>query len=69
MIGATQGPNRQDEAIAMVAQTGTWMLGEAIASLETVMSIKDLHSHLAMLIDLPIDPETRFSQQLRQNAR
>lgn len=69
MIGATQGPNRQDEVIAMVAQTGTWTLGEEIVSLETVMPIKALHSHLAMSIDLPIGPETRFNQQLRQNAR
>lgn len=69
MIGATQGPNRQDEVIAMVAQTETWTSGEEIASLETVMPIKALHSHLAILIDLPSAPETRFSQQLRQNAR
>lgn len=53
----------------MVAQTGTWALGEEIVSLETVMPIKALHSRLAMSIDLPIGPETRFNRQLRQDAR
>ena len=52
----------------MVAQTETWTSGEEIASLETVMPIKALHSHLAMMIDPLSGLETRFSQQLRQNA-
>lgn len=39
MIGATQGPHRQDEVIAMVARTGMWTLGEGIASLETAMLV------------------------------
>lgn len=39
MIGATQGPHRQDEVIAMVAQTGMWTSGEEIVSLETAMPV------------------------------
>lgn len=39
MIGATQGPHRQDVVIAMVARTGIWTSGEEIVSLETAMLV------------------------------